>query len=69
LAPLFWLRLVGDPEGEAEFRAAWVTAVNKWLEGMAAPHQPKKPAVARKAVELFNAFRRRLQVRRAVPAA
>jgi hypothetical protein len=56
LAPLFWLRLVGDPEGEAEFRAAWVTAVNKWLEGMAAPHQPKKPAVARKAVELFNAF-------------
>jgi hypothetical protein len=56
LAPLFWLRLVGDPEGGAEFKAAWVTAVNKWLEGMAAPHQPKKPAVARKAVELFNAF-------------
>jgi hypothetical protein len=56
LAPLFWLRLVGDPEGEAEFRAAWVTAVNKWLEGMAAPYSPKKPAVARKAVELFNAF-------------
>jgi hypothetical protein len=56
LAPLFWLRLVGDPEGEAEFRAAWVAAVNKWLEGMTAPHQPKKPAVARKAVELFNAF-------------
>jgi hypothetical protein len=56
LAPLFWLRLVGDAEGGAEFKAAWVTAVNKWLEGMAAPHQPKKPAVARKAVELFNAF-------------
>jgi hypothetical protein len=56
LAPLFWLRLVGDAEGEAEFRAAWVTAVNMWLEGMAAPYSPKKPAVARKAVELFNAF-------------
>jgi hypothetical protein len=56
LAPLFWLRLVGDAEGEAEFRAAWVTAVNKWFEGMAAPYSPKKPAVARKAVELFNAF-------------
>jgi hypothetical protein len=56
LAPLFWLRLVGDAEGEVEFRAAWVTAVNKWLEGMAEPYQPKKPAVARKAVELFNAF-------------
>jgi hypothetical protein len=56
LAPLFWLRLVGDAEGEAEFRNAWVTAVNKWLEGMAAPYSPKKPAVARKAVELFNAF-------------
>ncbi len=56
LAPLFWLRLVGDAEGEAEFKAAWVTAVNKWLEGMAEPYQPKKPAVARKAVELFNAF-------------
>jgi hypothetical protein len=56
LAPLFWLRLVGDAEGEAEFRNAWVAAVNKWLEGMAAPYSPKKPAVARKAVELFNAF-------------
>ncbi len=56
LAPLFWLRLVGDPEGVAEFRAAWVTAVNMWFERMAAPYQPKKPAVARKAVELFNAF-------------
>jgi hypothetical protein len=56
LAPLFWLRLVGDAEGEAEFRAAWYTAVDMWFERMAAPHQPKKPAVARKAVELFNAF-------------
>jgi hypothetical protein len=56
LAPLFWLRLVGDPEGGAEFRNAWVTAVNMWFERMAAPHQPKKPAVAKKAVELFNAF-------------
>ncbi|MFZ8807847.1 MAG: hypothetical protein ACO2PN_07050, partial [Pyrobaculum sp.] len=56
LAPLFWLRLVGDPEGEVEFRAAWYTAVDMWFERMAAPHTPKKPAVARKAVELFNAF-------------
>ncbi len=56
LAPLFWLRLVGDPEGEADFRAAWVTAVNMWFERMAEPYQPKKPAVARKAIELFNAF-------------
>jgi len=55
-APLFWLRLVGDPEGGAEFRNAWVTAVNMWFERMAAPYTPKKPAVARKAVELFNAF-------------
>jgi len=56
LAPLFWLRLVGDAEGGAEFRAAWFTAVDMWFERMAAPHTPKKPAVARKAVELFNAF-------------
>jgi len=56
LAPLFWLRLVGDAEGGAEFRAAWVTAVNMWFERMAEPYSPKKPAVARKAVELFNAF-------------
>ena len=55
-APLFWLRLVGDPEGGAEFRAAWVTAVNTWFERMAEPYSPKKPAVARKAIELFNAF-------------
>jgi hypothetical protein len=50
-----WLvgRVVGDAEGEVEFRNAWVTAVNKWLERMVAP---KKPAVARKAIELFNAF-------------
>jgi hypothetical protein len=56
LAPLFWLRLVGDPEGGPEFKTAWVIAVNMWFERMAAPYQPKKPAVARKAVELFNAF-------------
>jgi len=56
LAPLFWLRLVGDAEGGAEFRAAWVTAVDMWFERMAAPYTPKKPAAARKAVELFNAF-------------
>ncbi len=56
LAPLFWLRLVGDAEGGAEFRAAWYTAVDMWFERMAAPYTPKKPAVARKAVELFNAF-------------
>ena len=31
LAPLFWLRLVGDAEGGAEFRNAWVTAVNMWF--------------------------------------
>jgi len=55
-APLFWLRLVGDPEGGAEFKTAWVTAVNMWFERMAEPYTPKKPAVARKAVELFNAF-------------
>ncbi len=56
LAPLFWLRLVGDAEGGAEFRNTWVTAVNLWFERMAEPYTPKKPAVARKAVELFNAF-------------
>jgi hypothetical protein len=56
LAPLFWLRLVGDPEGGAEFRNAWYTAADMWFERMAAPYTPKKPAVARKAVELFNAF-------------
>jgi hypothetical protein len=56
LAPLFWLRLVGDAEGGAEFRAAWVTAVNMWFERMAEPYTPKKPAVAKKAIELFNAF-------------
>jgi hypothetical protein len=55
-APFFWLRLVGDPEGGAEFRAAWVTAVNMWFERMAEPYTPKKPSVARRAVELFNAF-------------
>jgi plasmid maintenance system killer protein len=37
-APLFWLRLVGDPEGGAEFRNTWVTAVNMWFERMAAPY-------------------------------
>jgi outer membrane biosynthesis protein TonB len=56
LAPLFWLRLVGDAEGGAEFKAAWFTAVDMWLERMAEPYTPKKPAAARKAVELFNAF-------------
>ncbi len=56
LAPLFWLRLVGDAEGGAEFRNAWVTAVNMWFERMAEPYTPKKPAVTRKAIELFNAF-------------
>jgi hypothetical protein len=43
LAPLFWLRLVGDAEGEVEFRAAWVTAVNMWFERMAEPYSPKTP--------------------------
>ncbi len=56
LAPLFWLRLVDDAEGGPEFRNAWATAVNMWLERMAAPYTPKKPAVTRKAIELFNAL-------------
>jgi hypothetical protein len=56
LAPLFWLRLAGDPEGGPEFRATWITALNMWFEGMAEPYQPKKPSVAKRAVELFNAF-------------
>jgi hypothetical protein len=47
---------VSTSYGWAEFRAAWVTAVNMWFDRMAAPYTPKKPAVARKAVELFNAF-------------
>jgi len=56
LAPLFWLRLAGDPEGGPEFKAVWITALNTWFERMAEPYQPKKPAVARRALELFNAF-------------
>jgi hypothetical protein len=36
--------------------STWITAVNMWFERVAEPYQPKKPAVARKAVELFNAF-------------
>jgi hypothetical protein len=36
--------------------STWIAAVNMWFERMAEPYQPKKPAVARKAVELFNAF-------------
>jgi len=47
---------VGDEDGWGEFRAVWITAVNMWFERMAEPYSPKKPAVARKAVELFNAF-------------
>jgi hypothetical protein len=47
---------VGDAEGGAEFRNAWVTAVNMWFERMAEPYQPKKLAVARRTLELFNAF-------------
>jgi hypothetical protein len=56
LAPAFMRRLVGDEDGWGEFRATWITAVNMWFERMAEPYTPKKPAVARKAVELFNAF-------------
>jgi len=56
LTPVFMRRLVGDEEGWGEFRAAWITAVNMWFERMAEPYTPKKPDVARRAVELFNAF-------------
>jgi hypothetical protein len=56
LVPAFMRRLVGDEDGWGEFRAVWITAVNMWFEQMAEPYTPKKPAVARKAVELFNAF-------------
>jgi hypothetical protein len=56
LTPVFMRRLVGDEEGWGEFRAVWITAVNMWFERMAEPYTPKKPAVARKAIELFNAF-------------
>jgi hypothetical protein len=56
LVPAFMRRLVGDEDGWGEFRATWITAVNMWFERMAEPYTPKKPAVARKAVELFNAF-------------
>ncbi len=56
LVPAFMRRLVGDEDGWGEFRATWITAVNMWFERMAEPYSPKKPAVARKAVELFNAF-------------
>jgi hypothetical protein len=56
LTPVFMRRLVGDEEGWGEFRAVWITAVNMWFERMTEPYTPKKPAVARKAVELFNAF-------------
>ncbi|WP_143615323.1 hypothetical protein [Thermoproteus sp. CP80] len=56
LTPAFMHRLVGDEEGWGEFRAVWITALNMWFEGMAEPYQPKKPAAARRALELFNAF-------------
>jgi hypothetical protein len=70
LAPLFWLRLVGDPEGGQEFKTAWVTAVNMWFERMAAPYTPKKPAVAKKSNRAVQRLcRRQVHIRRAVPAA
>ena len=56
LVPAFMLRLMGDEDGWGEFRAVWITAVNVWFERMAEPYTPKKPAVAKRAVELFNAF-------------
>jgi len=56
LVPAFMRRLVGDEEGWGEFRAAWITAVNMWFEGLAEPYAPRKPAAARRALELFNAF-------------
>jgi hypothetical protein len=56
LVPAFMHRLVGDEDGWGEFRAVWITAVNMWFERMAEPYTPKKPAVARRTLELFNAF-------------
>jgi hypothetical protein len=56
LVPAFMRRLVGDEDGWGEFRAAWITALNMWFEGLAEPYAPRKPAVARRALELFNAF-------------
>ncbi len=56
LVPAFMRRLVGDEDGWGEFRAVWITAVNMWFERMAEPYTPKKPAVARRTLELFNAF-------------
>jgi hypothetical protein len=70
LVPAFMRRLVGDEDGWGEFRAVWITAVNMWFERMAEPYTPKKPSVARRAVELFNAFvGAKFTVRRAVPTA
>jgi len=56
LTPAFMYRLVGDEEGWPEFRAAWITAVNMWFEGLAEPYQPRKPSAARRTLDLFNAF-------------
>jgi len=70
LTPAFMHRLVGDEEGWGEFRAAWITALNMWFEGMAEPYQPKE---ARRGEEDAGALQRlhgrRPQVRGAVPAA
>jgi hypothetical protein len=56
LAKPFIYRLVGDEDGWDEFRAVWITALNKWFEGMAEPYAPRREAVARRTLELFNAF-------------
>jgi len=70
LVPAFMYRLVGDEEGWGEFRAAWITALNMWFEGMAEPYTPKKPAVARKSGRALQRLHgRRPQVRGALPAA
>ncbi len=45
-----------DWYGWGEFRAAWITAVNMWFKRMEEPYTPKKPSVARRRLELFNAF-------------
>ena len=56
LMPLFWLRLLGDPEGGDVFKDVWAHAINIYYEGMTHPYTPKKKAAARRALELFNAY-------------
>ncbi len=56
LVPAFMRCLVGDEDGWGEFRATWITAVNMWFKRMAEHYTPKKPSVARRTLEFFNAF-------------